>query len=79
MASLKVLLGLFPKTADIEATRAALEKEYNDFLVFKKSKELAEYTELDGIIHTAEFDQRKKQIISQKYAGTDEYRKEKNR
>lgn len=77
MASLKVLLGLFPKTADIEATRAALEKEYNDFLVFKKSKELAEYTELDGIIHTAEFDQRKKQIISQKYAGTDEYRKEK--
>ena len=59
MTSLKVLLGLFPKTADIEKTRAALEQEYNELLAYKKSKELKEFNELDKIVNSPEFEQRK--------------------
>ncbi len=77
MTSLKVLLGLFPKTADIEATRAALETEYAEFKAFLKSKELKEYLDLEKIVNTDDFEQRKKQIMSQKYSGTEEFKKEK--
>ena len=62
MTSLKVLLGLFPKTADIEQKRAALEKEYSELLAYLKSTELAEYSELDKIVHSPEFEQKKKEI-----------------
>ena len=77
MTSLKVLLGLFPKTADVEKKRAALELEYNELLAFSKSKELKEYNELDQIVSSPEFEQRKKEIQSQKYSDTEEYQKEK--
>jgi hypothetical protein len=77
MTSLRVLLGLFPKTADIEEKRAALELEYSELLAFLKSKELTEYSELDKVVNSPEFEQRKKGIQSQKYNDTEEYRKEK--
>ncbi len=77
MASLKVLLGLFPKTADIEAKRTALQKEYDELMAFIKSKELKEYSELEKIVNSPEFEQRKKDIQSQKYSDTEEYQKEK--
>ncbi|MBN2395573.1 MAG: family 16 glycosylhydrolase [Candidatus Atribacteria bacterium] len=77
MASLKVLLGLYPKTAELEAKRASLEKEYTDLLEYLKSAELAEYTELEKIVPTADFENRKKEIKSQKFSETEEYRKEK--
>ncbi len=76
MASLKVLLGLFPKTADIEEKRSALELEYSELLAFLKSKELEEYDELDKIVNSSEFEQKKKEIQAQKYSDTEEYRKE---
>jgi len=77
MTSLKVLLGLFPKTADLEEKRAALELEYSELLVYLKSEELAEYSELDKIVNSPEFEQRKKEIQAQKYSDTEEYQKEK--
>ncbi len=76
MASLIVLLGLFPKTAEIEAKRAALEKEFANLQEFLKSPELLEYNELDKTVNSSEFAQRKKEIQAQKYSDTEEYRKE---
>lgn len=77
MASLRVLLGLYPKTAELEAKRASLAEEYADLLKYLKSPELAEYNELDKIVPTGEFKSRKKEIISQNYKTTEAYRKEK--
>jgi hypothetical protein len=76
MASLKAILGLIPKTSEVEAKRAALKREYEAFLDFEKSEELEEFIKLENKVTSAEFAQRKKEIQAQKYKDTEEYRKE---
>ena len=76
MASLKAMLGMFPKTSQYEAGRIALQNEYDVFRAFAESDELKEYLELKDKVNSAEFAQRKKQIQSQKFGDTEEYRKE---
>ena len=75
MASLKFMLGMFPPTAKIEAEEAALIKDYNDFNEYMNSEELKRYEELDKMINTSDFDQKKKSIKAQKFSQTEEYRK----
>ena len=76
MASFKAILGLIPKTSEVEEKRAALQREYEAFLDFSKSRELAEFIELENRVTSAEFAQRKKAIMAQKFKDTDEYQKE---
>ncbi len=75
MASLKFILGMFPPTAKIEAEEAALIKDYNDFNEYTNSEELKRYEELNKMINTSDFDQKKKSIKAQKFNQTEEYRK----
>ncbi|NJK87819.1 MAG: hypothetical protein HC906_19490 [Bacteroidales bacterium] len=77
MASIRAILGLFPKTADIEAKRASLEKEFEALNEYANSPELAEYNELNTLIPGSAFIARKKEIKAQKFQNTEEYRKEK--
>ena len=76
MASLKAMLGMFPKTSQYEADRIALQEEYDAFRQFAESQELKEYLELKDKVNSSEFVQRKNQIRSQKFSDTEEYRKE---
>jgi len=76
MASLKFILGIVPQTAKIEQAEAALLKEYDDFQEFSGSKELKRYEELDKLINSGEFAQKKKEIMSRNFKNTDEYKKE---
>ena len=43
MASFKAILGLIPKTSEVEEKRSALKREYEAFLEFSESDELAEF------------------------------------
>jgi len=76
MASLKVMFGSFPSTAKIESEEAALIKEYNDFIEYADSDELKRYEELDKLISTSEFAEKKKAIKAQKFSNTEEYNKQ---
>ncbi len=76
MASFKAILGLIPKTSEVEEKRAALQREYEAFLDFSKSKELTEFNKLKSQVTSDEFAQRKKEIQAQKFKDTDEYQKE---
>jgi beta-glucanase (GH16 family) len=76
MVSFKALFGSIPSTAETEAKRAALLREYEAFLEFSKSKELSEFLELENEVTSAEFAQRKKEIMAQKFKDTEEFRKE---
>jgi hypothetical protein len=76
MASLRAFLGIYPKTSEYEAKRQKLEEEYKAILDFESSKELMRYNELDHYIHSNEFAQKKKEILSLKFRNTEDYHKE---
>ena len=76
MASLKVLLGLYPKTSKIEEHEAALIREHQEFIEFLSSDELAHYDELDALINSPDFAEVVKTIKGQQYKDTEEYAKE---
>ncbi|MBN1187743.1 MAG: family 16 glycosylhydrolase [Bacteroidales bacterium] len=76
MASIKVLLGLYPKTEKIEATEAALIKEHHDFVEFSSSDELEHFEELEKLVKSPEFADVVKTIKGQQYKDTEEYAKE---
>jgi hypothetical protein len=74
MVSLRILFGFVPKTAEYEASKDALRKEYQDFLSFGDSKELTAYIELEKTVNSSEFALKKKQIQQQQYKNTQEYK-----
>jgi len=76
MASLKVMLGMFPPTEKIESEEAALIKDYNDFNAFANSEELKRYEELEKEVNTSEFTEKKKAIKAQKFKNTEEFAKQ---
>lgn len=78
MAGIKALLGLFPKTGDYETKRNQLEDEYKSLLAFKGSKELRKYHELETYIHSEEFNQKKKELLSLRFKQTEDYQKERD-
>ena len=58
-SNLKFLLGLYPKTEQIEQNRSELLKEFDEFNQYAKSDELARYYTLDKYINSPEFAERK--------------------
>jgi hypothetical protein len=74
MISLRYLLGMIPKTAEIEEKEAALIKEYNDLKEYQNSDELKRYEELKSFVNSADFKSRKKSIESQNFKSTHEFK-----
>jgi hypothetical protein len=75
MAGLRFLLGLIPETSKVEEADIKLRKDYEEFLAFENSDELKNYLELEKEVLSADFANRKKNILGQKFQGTEEHRK----
>jgi len=77
MASIKLLLGMVPATSKIEQEEKALIAEFEKLHTFAESKQLARYNELNDLVHSAGFLQKKKEIQGLSYKSSEEYAKEK--
>jgi hypothetical protein len=77
MASIKLLLGMVPATSKIEQDEKALIAEFDKLNNFGESKQLARYIELNDLVHSAGFLQKKKEIEGLSYKSSEEFTKEK--
>ncbi len=77
MASLKLLLGMIPSTSKIEQAEKALVSEFEKLHVFAGSKQLARYNELDRLVNSSDFVQKRKEIETLRYKYSEEFEKEK--
>jgi len=77
MASLKLLLGMIPSTSKIEQAEKALISEFEKLHVFAGSKQLARYNELDNLVNSSDFIQKRKEIETLRYKYSEEFEKEK--
>lgn len=77
MASLKLLLGMIPSSSKIEQDEKDLIAEFEKLHSFAESKQLARYNELNDLINSAGFIQKRKEIESLQYRNSEEYAKEK--
>jgi hypothetical protein len=77
MASIKLLLGMVPATSKIEQDEKALIAEFDKLHSFAESKQLARYNELNDLVHSAGFVQKKKEIDGLSYKSSEEFAKEK--
>jgi hypothetical protein len=76
MASLKLLLGLIPSTSKIELAEKALISEFEKLKLFSESEQLARYNELNKLVNSSDFQQKKQEIVALRYKNSDEYSKE---
>ncbi len=77
MASLKLLLGMIPSTSKIEQAEKALITEFEKLPLFAGSDLLAKYNELDKLVNSSDFVQKRKEIESIAYKTSEEFAKEK--
>lgn len=77
MASIKLLLGMIPSTSKIEQDEKALIAEFEKLHSFAESKQLARYNELHQLVNSAGFVQKRKEIESLRFKGSDEHTREK--
>jgi hypothetical protein len=77
MASLKFLLGMIPSTAKIEQDEKALITEFAKLKSFSESEKLADYNKLDKLINSSDFVQKRKDLESLQYKGSEEHSREK--
>ncbi|MDO9339170.1 MAG: glycoside hydrolase family 16 protein [Bacteroidales bacterium] len=77
MASLRLLLGRIPSTSKIEQAEKALIAEFEKLHVFSESDQLAKYNELNELVNSSDFVQKKKEIESLQFKNSEEYSKEK--
>jgi beta-glucanase (GH16 family) len=77
MASLKLILGLIPSTSKIELAEKALTSEYEKLKIYSESKELIRYIELNKLVNSSDFIQKRKEIESLRYKHSGEYTSEK--
>ena len=74
--SFKILLastfGLLKSTEKLEAAHNSLLSDYNDFCEFLKSPELKEFHELDTLVNSAAFKQKKKELQQLSLKGSKE-------
>jgi len=77
MASLKLLLGMIPSTSKIEQAEKALITEFEKLHAFSESDQLAKYNELNELVNSSDFVQKRKEIESLQYKNSEEYSKEK--
>ncbi|MCK7537093.1 MAG: hypothetical protein MZV63_42100 [Marinilabiliales bacterium] len=52
-------LGMIPKASVLEEKENNLKKEFDEFMTYKDSDELARYKELDAFINSPEFEKEK--------------------
>jgi len=77
MASFRLLLGMIPSTYKIEQTEKALVAEFEKLHVFSESDQLAKYIELNKLVNSSDFIQKRKEIESLRFKNSEEYSKEK--
>jgi beta-glucanase (GH16 family) len=75
MANFRFLLGLIPKTSDLEAKSNALLKEFAEFQEYQSSEELVQFLELEKEVTSAAFKETVAKIKAQKFADTEEFKK----
>jgi hypothetical protein len=75
MAGLKFLLGLIPDTNKLEEAENKLWKDFEAFKSYETSEELRHFNSLKATLSSADFLQKKKEILGRKFKNTDEYRK----
>lgn len=68
---------MIPSTAKIEEEEKALIAEFEKLQSFAESKQLARYNELHELVNSAAYVQKKKEIESLRYKGSEEFLKEK--
>lgn len=77
MSTLKLMLGMVPATSKLEQEEKALIAEYDKMIAFAGSEVLARYNELHDRVNSAGFLQKKKEIESLTYKGSEEFAREK--
>jgi Glycosyl hydrolases family 16 len=75
MAGLKFSLGLIPDTTKVEEAENKLWKDFEAFKSFEASEELRHYESLKTTISSADFAQKKKEILGRKFKNTEEFKK----
>ncbi len=76
MSTLKLMLGMIPSTSKIEQEEKALIAEYEKMIAFAGSEALARYNVLHESVNSAGFMQKKKEIESLAYKGSEEHARE---
>jgi hypothetical protein len=76
MSTLKLMLGMIPSTSKIEQEEKALTAEYEKLIAFAGSETLARYTSLHESVNSAGFRQKKKEIESLAFKGSEEHTRE---
>jgi hypothetical protein len=77
MASLKLILGMIPATSKLEQEEKALITEHEKLKIFSESDQLTKYNELNALVNSSDFIQKRKEIESLQYKNSEEYSKEK--
>jgi len=77
MASLKLLLGLIPSTSKLEQAEKELIAEFDKLNLFAGSETLTKYNELSALVTSSDFQNKKKEIESENYKGSEENAREK--
>ena len=77
MASLKLLLGMIPSTSKLEQSEKALITEFEKLQAFSSSDQLTRYNELNDLVNSSSFVQKRKEIESLRYKKSEEFVKEK--
>jgi len=68
----------FPSTISFENNLAELSKNHKRYIDFQNSSLLQEFTELDELVHSGDFEKRVERLKNEKFESTDAYRKYKN-
>ena len=76
MSTLKLMLGMIPSTSKLEDEEKALVSEYEKMISFAGSEALAKYNELNESVNSAGFKQKRKEIESLTYKGSEEHSRE---
>jgi hypothetical protein len=76
MSTLKLMLGMIPSTSKIEQEEKALITEYEKMTAFAGSEALAKYTRLHESVNSAGFKQKRREVESLTYKGSEEHARE---
>lgn len=76
MSTLKLMLGMIPATSKLEQEEKALVTEFEKMTAFAGSEVLAKYNLLSESVNSAAFRQKRKEIESLTYKGSEEHARE---
>ena len=76
MSTLKLMLGMIPSTSKLEQEEKTLVAEYEKMIAFAGSEALAKYTRLHESVNSAGFRQKRKEVESLSYKGSEEHARE---